>query len=166
MPCVPSIATSKPITLLSQLPSVRQKPTMQHWCLVFTAGHICIQFTVSNSDKMWHPTALDTQPTTVKKRCDAAPLPHHLLLVFTWVFFFFKQGGENRGTVCPYPWPPSSLWLSLSKDNAGIHMQAQRQMPRRRPERCCDLSPVRFLPFGAFKSQNQATTGHSVTFKH
>lgn len=72
----------------------------------FTAGHILIQFTVSNSDKMRHPTALHTQPTTVKKRCDAAPFPHHLLLIFTFFFFFEKKkkhGGEKRGTVCPYP---------------------------------------------------------------
>lgn len=99
MPCVPSIATSKPVTLLSQLPSVSQEAHNATLVFGFTAGHICIQFTVSNSDKTRHPAALDAQPTTQKKRCDATPLAHHLLLVFTWIFFFFFLKSRGERTV-------------------------------------------------------------------
>lgn len=41
---------------------------------VYGCQAVCIEFTVSNSDKIWHPTALDTQPTTVRKRYGTALL--------------------------------------------------------------------------------------------
>lgn len=71
---------------------------------------------------------------------------------------FRTQREESEGTICPYPQPPSSLRLSLSKDDAGIHMQAQRQIPRRicqRSEQCCDFSPVCFFPPGLLKARTR-----------
>jgi len=47
--------------------------------------------------------------------------------------FFLESKGEETereesAPICSHPHPP---WLSISKDDAGIHMPARRQIPRR-----------------------------------
>lgn len=93
MPCVPSIATSKPITLLSQLPSVHQKPTMQHWCLGLQLV-IFVFNSLSPIQTKCDTPQLKTQPTTVKKRCCSPSPPSLARLHMGFLFFFF---GKSRG---------------------------------------------------------------------
>lgn len=96
-----------------------QEPTVQYWCL----GLQLIKFAVkpsafnSNSPHSFRHAASDWE-----RDMSRLPFLHRHCK---------KQRKENQGTIFPYLHPPSSLWLSLSKDDARTHMQARRQIPRR-----------------------------------
>lgn len=97
----------------------------------------------SYSDKIRHPFALVTQPV-IKE--DTTCLP-----------FLPMDAGRHGGREPANNLPLSIATLMLAaispwRGDAGIHMRARRQIPRRichlRLKRCCDLNPVRSFPGG------------------